>query len=31
MIPIDFVDRPRRQLHELFPDVPVLGGAIPPL
>ena len=30
-IPVDLARRPRRQLHELFPDVPVPGGAVPPL
>lgn len=28
-VPVDLVDRPCCQLHELLPDVPVLGGTIP--
>lgn len=30
-VPVDLVHRPRRQLHKLFANVPVLGGAVPPL
>lgn len=29
-IPIDLVHRPRRQLHDLLSDIPLLGGAVPP-
>ncbi|MCI9069016.1 MAG: hypothetical protein HFI65_10265 [Lachnospiraceae bacterium] len=30
-VPVDLVYRPRRQLHELFSNVPVPCGAVPPL
>ena len=30
-VPVDLVYRPRRQLHELFSNVPVPYGAVPPL
>ena len=29
-VPVDLVYRPRRQLHDLFPDIPIPGGTIPP-
>ena len=29
-VPVDLVYRPRRQLHDLFPDIPIPGGAVPP-
>lgn len=29
-VPVDLVDRPRRQLHDLLPDVPIPGGTVPP-
>ena len=29
-VPVDLVYRPRRQLHDLFPDIPIPGGTLPP-
>ena len=29
-VPVDLVDRPRRQFHDLLPDVPIPGGTVPP-
>jgi len=31
LVPVDLTHRPRRQLHELFTDTAVLGGAVLPL